>query len=486
VKPLLRLVLASVLLAATTTAVAAENDDAPAVSTTTRYEVPPDSALPFRRDEVAIDASHVYTLPELIDLAQRNNPTTLIAWEQARQAALGVGLVEATFLPELSAEILGGFQHSTLPLPKLLAPKGNIMADTEEAAPSLVVKWLLFDFGRRDALAEAARQMAGAATVGFTGTHQKLIFEVSKAYYALDAERAQLRVAESALASARILQEAAEAKHARGLATVTEVATTQRGTAKAVFDVEHARGDDNDAYHALLEAMGLTPTLKIQIAASSGRDLPSHLVDDVDSLIQWALTRRPDIVAALAKLRASEAGIAAAEASYYPTIGLAGSVSQNLADLQTHGLPGPNFSHVDQPSNAVMLQFKLPLYDGGLRDKSVSIARSKRLAAEEELAKAQDEAVRQVARAFDTLKSALAQYDAARAFVAAADKESDSALQAYRQGVGTLITAATADTQRAQAQSAEAHAYAGALTAAAALAFTTGQLTSSDVLENQH
>jgi hypothetical protein len=49
-----------------------------------------------------------------------------------------------------------------------------------------------------------------------------------------------------------------------------------------------------------------------------------------------------------------------------------------------------------------------------------------------------------------------------------------------------LIVATTADTERTQAQSAEARAYAGVLTAAAALAFTTGELTSSDVLENQH
>ena len=134
----------------------------------------------------------------------------------------------------------------------------------------------------------------------FSCTHQKLIFEVSKAYFALDAERAQLRVAESALKSAHVLQEAAEAKYARGLATVTEVATAQRGTARALFDIEQAKAVDNDAYHALLETMGVTPTLRLNIAASSGRALPTHLAEDVDSLVQRALVHRPDIAAALA------------------------------------------------------------------------------------------------------------------------------------------------------------------------------------------
>ena len=134
----------------------------------------------------------------------------------------------------------------------------------------------------------------------FSCTHQKLIFEVSKAYFALDAERAQLRVAESALKSALVLQDAAEAKNARGLATVTEVATAQRGTARALFDIEQAKAVDNDAYHALLETMGVTPTLRLNIAASSGRALPTHLAEDVDSLVQRALVHRPDIAAALA------------------------------------------------------------------------------------------------------------------------------------------------------------------------------------------
>jgi len=454
------------------------------------YEVSVDPALPFQRSDVGIDASRVYSLPELIDLAQRNNPTTRIAWEQARQAAFAVGLVEATYLPQLSAQVLAGFQHTPMPVPKAIDPKGNMMANSTEVVPALAVEWLLFDFGQRDALAEAAKHMATAATVGFTGTHQKLIFEVAKAYFALDAERAQLRVAESALKSALVLQDAAEAKNARGLATVTEVATAQRGTAKARFDIEQAKAVDNDAYHALLEAMGLTPTLKMTIAPSFGRALPTHLADDVDSLIQRALVRRPDIVAALAKLRASDAGVRAAEASYYPKIGLAATAGENIATLgvnpSSFGGTGTPHTSVNEPMAGIMLKFSVPLYDGGLRGKTESIARSMRVEAEEALSKAQDEAVRQVARAYDTLKSTLAQYDAARAFVAAADKETESSLEAYRHGVGTLIVAATADTERTQAQSAQARAYANVLTAAAALAFTTGELTSSDILENQH
>ena len=70
-----------------------------------------------RGNEVSIDPGRHYDLAELIDLAQRNNPQTREAWERARQAALAVGLVEASYVPQISAEIIGGFQHTPLPIP---------------------------------------------------------------------------------------------------------------------------------------------------------------------------------------------------------------------------------------------------------------------------------------------------------------------------------------------------------------------------------
>src|SRR5580704_6195934 len=59
-----------------------------------------------------------YDLPMLIDLAQRTNPQTRAAWEEARAAAAAIGLVESSYLPQLSMEALGGFERTPLPIPK--------------------------------------------------------------------------------------------------------------------------------------------------------------------------------------------------------------------------------------------------------------------------------------------------------------------------------------------------------------------------------
>jgi len=220
----------------------------------------------------------------------------------------------------------------------------------------------------------------------------------------------------------------------------------------------------------------------MQVADSGGRALPQKLAGDTNAYIKKALAQRPDIAAAYAKVEASESEINGAEASYYPTVGLEGIANQNIGTLSIDGSPG---YHVNQPAAAILLRLKLPLYDGGVRENNLSIARSKNAEAKEELVKEQDEAIRQVAKAYDTVKAALAEYNAAIALVKASNTANSAAIDAYKHGVGTFTDAVTSETQRSQAQSAKAHAYATVLTAAAALAFSTGDLTSIDAINNR-
>jgi outer membrane protein len=51
-------------------------------------------------------------------------------------------------------------------------------------------EWLLFDFGERDAIVEAANQASVISNIGFTAAHQKLTYDVSLVFYANAAARA--------------------------------------------------------------------------------------------------------------------------------------------------------------------------------------------------------------------------------------------------------------------------------------------------------
>ncbi len=156
-------------------------------------------------------------------------------------------------------------------------------------------------------------------------------------------------------------------------------------------------------------------------------------------------------------------------------------VYQNIGSLRING---GSTTWVNRPAAAFWVKFKLPLYDGGTRKNLLRIACSKKEAAKYELVKTQDEAIRQVARAYDMVKCAFAEYPSALALVAASDIAYDSTVDSYRQGVGTFTEAVTAMSEQTFAQYVLAHAYATLLTAAATLAFSTGELTSIDSLDS--
>src|ERR1700722_577016 len=103
-----------------------------------------------------LDAAHTYSLAELIDLAERNNPRTRIAWERARQRADDLGIAKSSYYPVLAGEAAFGDLRSILPFPKPIAPRGYVMVEIPSAVPQVTLEYLIFDFGKREARVYAA------------------------------------------------------------------------------------------------------------------------------------------------------------------------------------------------------------------------------------------------------------------------------------------------------------------------------------------
>lgn len=94
-----------------------------------RYDLPRDPLLPIVDPHPAIEPAHSYTLVELVDIAQRNNKQTRIVWEQARQAAINVGISRSAYLPSLTLSALGGDRRETSPFPNNLNESGYITSN---------------------------------------------------------------------------------------------------------------------------------------------------------------------------------------------------------------------------------------------------------------------------------------------------------------------------------------------------------------------
>jgi outer membrane protein len=439
------------------------------------FDVASNAALPWPQSSDTIDLSHVYPLLDLIDLAQRRNRTTRIAWEQARQAAIDVGISRAAYLPTLTASAMGGFERIASPFPPNFVPRGYITADAQEVLPELAIRYLLLDFGSRKAATEVAKQQSFAANVSFTAAHQALILNVAKAYFTLDGVNAQLKAAHQAFDNATMLQRSAEAMYAHGLGTIVNVQLARRGAAQAVFDIAAATGAQHEAMDTLLAVLELPPTTKLLVADNSTQPLPRGTGETVDALLQDALQYRPDLLADLARLRASDAGIAEARSEFYPKLSISANVQGNVGEIS---VDGGRYQSVTQPQAGLFLRFDWPLYQGGLLRNRLRVAQSKRAEAEDALEEGNDQALRQVALAYDEVETGLSQYDAAMALHTASQAAFDASSQAYAHGVGTLTDAVNAQTALASAQATVVRTHAQSLVNAAALAFATGTLTS--------
>ena len=443
------------------------------------FGIPPDPALASLQARPDIDLSRAYRLPELIDIAQRNNPATRGAWQRAREAALAVGMADATFLPVITANVIAGRQTTSTPLPLPIGSRRYFDTTVDGVSPSIALQWLLFDFGRRAALADAARHAALAANVLFNGEHQRLIFNVTRAYHVHAASAARARLARETLRNSIAIRGAAEARLASGIGNTVEVAQARQQVAQSELRRVQADGQERSSYQALLLAMGVNPTLRLKVDTGGQRRLPDAPEVPIDDMISLALARRPDVMASYQAMRASQAGIAAARAEFFPNVFVAGALAGGRNNFEAGGLPTIG---QQATGTGVLLGATVPLYDSGLRAARLKQAEAGAAAAESTFRLTQNLAVSEIVTAGNMLRTALESYRAAGALAGAAKVTYDAALAAYKGGIGTVTAATAADTGLLDARQAQADAHAAATVGAANLAFVLGALTSADAV----
>jgi outer membrane protein len=445
------------------------------------YVLPANPVLGKVPSPPGIDAAKVYSLSELIDLAETSNPATRIAWNDARRAALAAGIAESAFLPNITATAIGGYQgssgHQTT-----LGTGFSSNSSLNGTVSALSLQWLLFDFGQRAAVVEAAKQGSVISNIAFTAVHQQLIYGVAVAFYGYASAQARLATATQSLKNARDIQAAAEDRYRHGFGTVTEVAQVRQSTAQANLAVVQATGGAQDAYLALITTMGISPLTKIKIANASGRKLSPSMAAPVESIIANALGRRPDVQSAYAAKKASLANVRAAQAEFMPKFFLSTNGTYNSGNLNVTSLPsgGQQPPTVNVNGNhlggSIFAGVTIPLYDGGTRDAQLARARAEADSADARLTKVEEEAVRQIVLADNALHTSLSTYSASQTLEAAAQTTFDSALAAYRNGVGSITDLTLAETQLLQAKNASTDAYSTALSAAATVALAAGAL----------
>jgi len=150
-----------------------------------------------------------------------------------------------------------------------------------------------------------------------------LLFETRRAALAVQSAQEKARLAEEALALIRETEAVAEAREKAGKTTLLETERARAETVKAEIELEARKAEQRDAVRDLALLWGETePTFD---AVSGPFDAGAAALQPLDALLVRAASN-PDLLAAEAQTRISEARIGAERAARVPNVELSAGV----------------------------------------------------------------------------------------------------------------------------------------------------------------
>jgi outer membrane protein len=415
------------------------------------------------------DPAKIYTLAELINFAEQNNPDTRVAWENAKARAAELGISKATLYPTVAAAAMAQTVRTQL----LFAP-AYIRQTLSSFSPALAVDYTIFDFGKRLDEIAVSRNNLLAANFQFNDTHRRVIYQVMAAYYRVLNAKGQEDAAEANLKNAQTVQQASEARLELGLATLPDVLEARSAAAQADYDLQAAIGASEIAHGDLATSLGVSPTGPLQVESIQALTIPQDLNVTVETSIDHALAQRPDLMQRVAQLRGAAAEVKSAKSAYFPTLSFdgAGGLSKTYGEQdQSAGVYSPNQEFWD-----VRLSLSWTLFDGLAREQRLARAKAEQKQAAAEVDAMRDQVENEVWSAYSNARTALRQQKAAAALLEAASSSYNAALQSYNYGVRSQIDVVSAQRALAAARTADVSARTQLLTGVAALAFQTGDL----------
>ncbi|MGA9671916.1 MAG: TolC family protein [Terracidiphilus sp.] len=424
-------------------------------------------------NQVNIAPGKVYTLAELIDLAEQHNPETRVAWEEAKSKAAELGIARSSLYPTLTAVALAvSLRTATL--------IGQFYHRQTEGIfePALHVEYLVFDVGGRSGEIEVAKANLLASDLAFNDTHRRIIYQVAEAYYRLLNAQGQRQAAESSLENSRAVEEDAKARLENGLATKPDELEATAARAQADFDLEAAVGAVDIARGDLATALGVDPGTVFTVEGIDQLKLPSSIADSVDREIDRAFSQRPDLLQQLARLRAAKASIKQARSAYFPTLSFEGNGGLARAYGQQDLLPG---SYAQGAVWSTELELRWNLFDGARREYRIAQANADKKAEQAQIDALRDRIADEVWAAYANMRTALRQQQAAASLLAASQKSYEAAHESYGYGVRNLLDVVSAQKVLAQARSEDVSARAQLLLQVTNLAFQT-----ADFIQAQH
>jgi len=374
------------------------------------------------------------TLGDVVDLALRNNPSTRIAWENARAAAAAYGSAQGQYYPTVDLGVSSTTQQG-------LNSSGGLGARTTISGPTASLTWLVFDIGGRSGSIAFAKNSLIAADWTHNGTIQNVVLQVQTAYFNYVASRA-LRAAQLlTLQEAQTNYQATTERRRQGLATIADELQAKTQQSQAQLALETTEGGILTTRGSLANAMGLPANLPYDIAGIPPLQI-GVVTDSVDTLIERAVSARPDLAAARAEAAAAQAHVSQVRSARLPSFEINGSAGHSYYNALVSG------------NNVYTMNFgvKIPLFAGFSRAYDQQEAEAQARSATAQVENVRQQVILEVFSSYYAMQTAARRVNTADDLLASASQSAEVALGRYKAGVGSILDLLTAQSALADAR----------------------------------
>lgn len=256
-------------------------------------------------------------LDRIMDDALAGNPTLEVALARLRLARAAVDVQHSGLLPQVGID---AEEDRTRLSGSYIIPPPYAGTDRWVGSTQASLSWTLDFAGKQRALISQARHSAHAAALDVAAARVALTGAVAETYVGLTRAELQMRIAEAFVRSREQSLALARTRFRNNLDSDFDIRAAETLLAQAQKSLDKARGERALMTHALAALAGrgadayagvVPPTLSLDAALPLPASLPANLLD-----------RRPDILAARARIEAASAGRKAAKADFYPSVDL--------------------------------------------------------------------------------------------------------------------------------------------------------------------
>jgi outer membrane protein len=321
------------------------------------------------------DLSEEMSVALLLDIALFNNPSTRATWQAARASAYAYRVARSAYYPTISGsstltvenDTIGGSSGSTVTSALPTTPLANTGVTSNVSTASggfkqidtlfseVNASWLMFDFGGRDSQVELAIQTMYAANWQHNFEMQEVMMAVLDNYTSYIGNKALVVGDQQSLQDAEKALKAAQVMKRAGLATMTDVLQAASTVEVAKTNLAQAIGSEKTSLGDLMISLGLPPATQVTV-----HDLPQKLPvieisGGLESLLDLAKRKRPDLGAAIAAIKQQEAQLGISYSAGLPTLTASGQLSR------LHFIHHPS---LDGHDNNVSIALNVPLFQG--------------------------------------------------------------------------------------------------------------------------